>query len=478
MNWYQEIIEGQGKSGVVLYPTPGIAAFMSVTDTPERGEITTRGTGAVSGRTFTVMGSKFYEGHADGSLTGYGIVVNDAKRVSMAAGPTQILLASAGAVYVFDLIANTLTLIPPSNFNGANISFVGYCDGFFIVLQANSNELQVSALLDATSWDLLDVAEVSEFPDNVLSMLVDHDLIWLYGATRSVVYFDAGAPIFPFSPIPGSFIEQGIIAPESRVSLDNSVFWLGGDERGAGIAWRANGYTPQRVSTHATEFAWQGYGTIADAVGYSYQDQGHSFWVLYFPAANKTWVFDAATNQWHERGYWNATNAIMTAHHSWGHTYNFGKHLVGDPTSGRLNEMSISIYSDLGNPIRRVRRSAPIASENQWIFHHQVQIDCEVGLGSQPPLLNGDGTPRGPQLTMDYSDDGGKTWSNELTEDMGQAGKYNRRVMFWRLGRSRDRVYRITGSDPVPYRIIEGYLEATPGFTPAERIPAQYRKVS
>jgi hypothetical protein len=90
---------------------------------------------------------------------------------------------------------------------------------------------------------------------------------------------------------------------------------------------------------------------VADAVGYSYSDQGHGFWVLYFPTADKTWVFDVATQTWHERGFWNAPIAKYNAHRSWNHQYAFGKHLVGDWKTGNVYEMSINALDDFGNPI-------------------------------------------------------------------------------------------------------------------------------
>src|ERR1700685_3758095 len=106
------------------------------------------------------------------------------------------------------------------------------------------------------------------------------------------------------------------------------LFWLGQDSRGAAIAWRANGYTPVRISTHATEFAWQSYSKVSDAISYSYQDQGHTFWHLFFPSANKSWRYDAATGLWHEVAYLNGGTSI--AHLSQCYCFAFGKHLVGD----------------------------------------------------------------------------------------------------------------------------------------------------
>lgn len=566
INWYYEQMEEQAKNPSVLYPTPGTKAFLAVVDSPDRGGITAQDPTSGIDRTFTVAGGIFYEVSSTGAGTPYGNVVNDNSLISICYGPTQVFFASAGASYVFDLTTNVLTRLPDADFDGAKVSFVGYCEGFFIALRANSNKWQVSGLFDATSWDLLDITAISVFPGNALRMMVDHSQVWFWGARQSVVYYLSGN-MFPFDVVESSFIEQGIFAPKSAVRLDNSVFWIGGDDRGRGIGWRANGYTPSRITNYAEEYLWSTFSTISDAEAYSYQDQGHSFWVIYFPTANRTRVYDAATGLWHERAYWNTVSGTFSAHHSRWHTFNFNKHLVGSPFSGELNEMSINFYDDLGNTIRRVRRSAPIANEQQWIFHHQVQIDCETGLGPTPPLtspagpstgpqsfilkdsgnvlweitiddsgllhstvvssgtpstiLLNDNTvaaqswrlgittgglltttlvassfsyafffdmgttpgnkswklsvasgllvtspegpqPRDPQINLRWSDDG-HTWSNTHTANCGQQGKYSARAMFYRLGRSRMRTYEISTTDPIPWRIVGGYLIATGG---------------
>lgn len=484
VNWYPEAIEsGQGKSAMALYPTPGLAQFAEIVPGTPTGGV--RGGIAINGRAFFVAGNLFAEINSAGQLIpgNSGAVANDGLPVSMAASPTQILIASGGVPYVYDLNANTLTSIA-AQLPGITVSMVGFCDGFFLALQANSQEFFVSATESAVIWNLTNFGNVSVFPDNVLTMLVDHREIWLWGASKSVVYYDSGNALFPFDVVPGAFIEQGIAAPGSAVRLDNSVFWLGTDDRGAGIGWRAQGYSPARISNHAVEAAWASYPTIADAVGYSYQDQGHSFWVLYFPSANKTWVYDVSTQMWHERSFRASGSSIDTAHRSRCHVYAFGKHLVGDWGSGNVYQMAIpqasgsgwSFVTDFGNSIQRVRRAPHVSVEQQWTFHHEMQVDVEAGLGPQPPLLDGAGNPRDPQLILRWSDDGGKTWSNERVMNCGQAGAFKTRAIARRLGRSRDRIYEVVATDPIPWRIVDAYLQATPGFTPQERLASQLRK--
>lgn len=351
-----------------------------------------------------------------------------------------------------------------------------YIDGFFIVLKANSQIIQVSQPYDASLWDPTQVAQISVFSDNIVGILADHRQLWLWGTKESQVYYDSGNT-FPFDAIPGGFIEQGSGAAWAQCRLDNSVFWLGQNERGGTIAWRANGYSPARVSNHAVEAQWRTYPEVSDAIGYAWEHNGHAFWQIYFPSANATWVYDAATGMWHERTSWSATYQTFGAHRSAYHVAAFGMHLVGSAASGMVYQMSEGFLDDNGDPIQRIRASPYVFREAHWIIHRHLIIDVEVGLGPQPPLLDGNGNPRSPQLVLQWSDDQGKTWSNGRTLDCGQAGQTRVRVHSWRLGKSRGRIYRVSATDPIPWKFVDAYLEATPGFEVSERLGVQFGKM-
>jgi hypothetical protein len=460
MNWYAEKDEsGQGKSDLQLLPTPGLSVFATIAS-PVRAKL------YANNRLFAVGGSNFYEVFSDGSVSNKGSVGNDGTPASLVAGPIlgsgtfQVLIASAGLAYVYDTVANTLTAVNPANL--PNVSQVAYIDGFFIaLLRSPGNKLQSSASLDATNWNPANSTVVSVFPDSTgLGILSDHRELWVCGPQKSVVYVNTGAIGFPFEPnLANGYIEQGIGAISSMVRLDNSIFWFGQGEQGNGVFWRAQGYTPQRISTHAIETAIQGYATTSDLISYAYQDQGHSFYVNYFPTANKTWVYDAATGLWHERGFF--SNGLFSAHRSRTHQFAFGKHLVGDWNSGNIYQMSIATLTDFGNNIRRVRRAPYISSEGQWIFFDTLEVEAEMGLGPLPPLTDGAGNARDPQGMLRWSDDGAKTWSNERVMNFGQAGNYLTRAREFRLGRawgSRGRVIELAVTDPIPWRITDVYV--------------------
>jgi hypothetical protein len=125
--------------------------------------------------------------------------------------------------------------------------------------------------------------------------------------------------------------------------------------------------------------------------------------------------------------------------------------------------------------IRGYRRSPTLAKDNEWIYFNQLEIDAEVGLGVSaadiamwksvygvPPLVDGDGNARPPQLMLRWSDDAGKTWSKTYMLSVGSLGRYDKRVIKRMLGRGRKRLWEVSWTDPIPWRFADAYLEAEP----------------
>lgn len=489
-NWYPERIEsGQGKSPMALYPSPGLKKFAAIAGFGlggfGRGGF---GTGeiakSISSMLYLPSAARLFavaeypaqqyliEVFVDGKILSRGGMGVPGTRASLAYNnANQLLVASGGRVFLMNLTTNALTEVDTTSLTklqGA-VSQISYTDGYFIALVRKSNKFEISALLDGASWNPLDITGISVFPDFVDSIIVDHREIVVMGPKQSIVYTDSGNANFPFDVVPGGFVEQGVLAPDSLTKLDNSLFWIGGDERGGAMAWRAVGYRPERISNHAIESEWQGYATASDAKAYSFQDKGHTFWHVYFPTANKSWRYDVATSMWHE------VSSGGGAHKSQCHAMAYGKHLVGSPFEGVIYEMSTKYIDDDGAAIIRTRRCPHIFYENERVAHHHLMIDAEMGLGL-PPLLDGQGHQRDPQLFLSWSDDGGHQYGTPRTLNMGRPGARKKRAIAWRLGSSRDRVYEISTNDPLA--IVDGYLEASPGFQPTERLGKQMAKVS
>ena len=290
---------------------------------------------------------------------------------------------------------------------------------------------------------------------------------------------------FPLARIQGAYNEVGCVAPNSIAKLDNSITWLGQDARGRGIVYRANGYQAERISTHAVEYAIQSYTDMTDAVAYSYQQDGHEFYVLNFPLADTTWVFDAATRAWHERR--GLKNGVFTRHRSNCFVNFLGLLVVGDFENGNLYELDLDTFADNGLAQKWLRRWRALPTgQNDFkrTAQHALQLVCETGVGlsgygeDEPllvetgvellvsadlPLLLGNPFTEGadPQVMLRWSDDGGHTWSAEHWRSMGLLGRSQTRVIWRRLGMTnklRDRVYEVSGTAPVKVAIMGAEL--------------------
>jgi hypothetical protein len=447
VNLFPEIVPEGGKEPAFLQRAPGLTRLATLGTGPIRGMWQFGNYGyAVSGNTLFQINSA-WNAIPKGTVLGSG-------PVSMADNGTQLFVAANPEGYIYNVVTDTFQQITDPDFPGA-VS-VGYIDGYFVFNEPNSQKIWVTALLEGTIIDPLEFASAEGSPDGVVAVFVDHREVWVFGTNSTEVWYDAGLLDFPLTRIQGAYNELGCAAPYSVAKMDNQVYWLGKDARGQGIVYRAAGYMGQRVSTHAIEWQMQEYADISDAVGYTYQQDGHNFYVLNFPTANTTWVFDVATGAWHERASFD--NGQFNRHRGNSQMYFNSQNIVGDYENGKIYKFDLEVYADDNEPQKWLRswRALPTGANNlARTIQHSLQLDCETGVG----LNNGQGSD--PQVMLRWSDDGGHTWSNEHWRSMGAIGRFGKRTIWRRLGATmkiRDRVYEASGTDPVRIYIMGAEL--------------------
>ena len=388
VNLFPEIIPEGGKEAAFLQRCAGLRLVATV------GEGPVRGLWKFGDYLYIASGGKLYRADGNFAVTEIG-PINGSGPVSMSDNGVQLFVACNPDAFIYNATTGTFAQITDPDFPGAVT--VGYLDGYFVFNEPNSQRFWVTSLNDGSDVDPLDFASAEGNPDNIVSLMVDHREVWLFGNNTIEVWYNAGAPDFPLERIQGAFMETGCLSPYSVAKLDNSVFWLGSDARGNGMVYRNNGYNVVRVSTHAIEWQIQQYGVLNDAVGYSYQQDGHSFYVLTFPTANATWCYDVATNAWHERAGW---DGVQFVRHRSNCQSNFaGKVIVGDWETGALYEVDPNVYDDNGDTQRWLRswRALPTGQNNlKRTAHHTLQLDVESGFVSQPMNVELISNPGGP----------------------------------------------------------------------------------
>ena len=283
--------------------------------------------------------------------------------------------------------------------------------------------------------------------------------MFLLGEFTAEMWTDVGNVIpgiisFPFQRVTGTSVQHGIAAPFSVARFGEQFAFVSQDSRGQNIIGVMQGYSFKRISTHAVEQTLMNQ-YIADAVAYTYQLDGHEFYVVTFPTINITWVFDLNSEMWHKWLSWDGTQ--FNRHRSnCGAIFN-NVYLVGDYQNGQIYQLDNAVYTEAGNTIRRLRRCPHLVTDLQRQYFAELQIQFQPGVG----LETGQG--QNPQAMLRWSNDGGSTYSNEHWCTIGAVGKYKNRAIWRRLGTARDRIYEVSISDPVKAVIVSANLKAEEG---------------
>lgn len=442
VNLFPEIQPPGAKVPLALFGTPGLKLHANVGTGPVRGMLRMDcGCAPGSGDLYIVSGNSLYRLSSNGDVLNMGGIPG-VGFVQMSTNGTQIaILAGTGENDLYIATRTTLTQVTDADYPGA--SSVTFLDGFFVFTEPDSGRFFISGSYDGTTFDALEFATAEGDPDNLVGCIVDHRELWLFGDKTTEVWYNSGATDFPFERVSGAYIERGTIALRSIVKLDNSVIWVGDDR----VVYRADGYTPRRISTHAIENVLSEYRGLGDLIAFAYTQNGHAFYVLKKPD-EFTFVYDVATDFWHERESHDRVDyRVSTFETAFNHL------LVGDDRNGNIYELDLHFYTENGETFVSRAAGPPLWAEGETAIANTLIIGFEPGVG----LTTGQGSD--PKAMLRWSDDGGKTWSNEKWRSIGPKGHYKRRAKWDRMGQFRMRVYEVAISDPIK-RVIDSVAVA------------------
>lgn len=446
VNAYAEREPSDAKSPVAIFGAPGIAQFATCGSGPVRGM------DFMNGVLYVVSGHILYSVDENGAATPLGGSVSGNNFVCMTNNGTQILILNGQFGYIYSA-ASGFQIITSSNFHASSQGT--FFDTYFVMAWDGTNKWFISGSLDGTSYSGTDFASAEVAPDWVLAVINQQENLLIFGQTTIETWYDAGSVNFPFQRIDGGTIERGCAAALTPIKEDNSVFFLGNDL----IFYRLDGVLPRRISTHAIEDAWQKYDTVSDAYCFSYTFNGHKFIVLTFPSANATWVHDISTGLWHERESWNMNNISYGRWRASTAKQAYGKILVGDAFSGAIGYLDESVATEYGNTIQVEMVTPIIHDDRKRVFISRFELDVEQGRGA----TTGQGSD--PIIMLSWADDGGRVFNSpQLFNGLGKLGEYRKRVFWRRLGQTRNRVWKVTISDPVPRVVISAHADLSVGM--------------
>ncbi len=497
INYFPELNPKFALTPVTHYQRPGLVPIANVGTGPIRCLWRTSRAGGISYSTtqyppgFVVSGSEVFQINSDWSFTKLGNVSPNKTNICSIVdnGLQGMVVDGSPSGWYWNLVPTPTQMVefpnnptqyaqiedPTGLWEGADK--LDYIDTFILFNIPGTNLFGSTLSNQIVPFDGTYYAAKTDYPDLLVSLVVNRHEFLLMGQLKSETWYDAGNALFPFAELPGSFIEHGVAAKYSPATQDISTFWLAQNLQGTGMVMRYRGYITTRVSNHAVEFAIREMAAtvgISDAIGYTYQQDGHVFYVLHFPAGDQTWVYDDSmgdpANAWHQQA-WTDSNGNLHRHR--GNCYAFinGENVVGDWENNTIYKMDLNRYSDTVNGVKTPltcictfpQIGGAMGPNGQMMEYDgkRMQINAFLadfegggGIGSEAA---------GEEqnfISLRMSRDRGKTWGNPVVQDAGVQGDYTAQPV-WRInGIERYPVFELSHSIEGPAALNGAWVEA------------------
>lgn len=380
---------------------------------------------------------------------------------------SQLLVVDGYSLYSCPLSAANedlaLTQVNIPNQAGTDIPVlptdIAFLGGRIIINSTNSDQCYYTDLygLNGTPGSTTSAFNNANFitaentSDIVVGIISVNGNVWVFGPRSYQVYQYNDNKFNPFISVSTAGNQIGCKAKETIVTINNNVFWLGASNAGENTIFVSNGISNiERISSNVIEREISLMTTTSDAIGQTWSRNGHTFYSISFPSANRTFVYDLSTKRWHNRSSRNALTNISSIWEPQFATLAYGKIMFGTYTKSALIYLDDNKYTEFdGRPIVKTRISPVIISQFSNVMFNEFELECNIGTTD---LLVGQGSD--PQIMLQVSKDGGYTWGLEKWRSMGRTGQYQLRTKWIGLGLGRLFVVKVSVSDPIKFVII------------------------
>lgn len=445
VNVYLEFRREDDKTRIVALGTPGLDLLIN------SGGYVSRGNYVLGDYLYFVAGTNLYRMDYQGTISAsLGTLLTQTGRVAFSDNGIELIVVDGTYGYILTLATLVFARITDVDFPGADT--VTFLDGRFFVNDPGTGAFYGSAAYNGASWSATDFATAESSPDQLMSVSQDRGGLVLWGTNNAEFWQNIGGSGFPYAATGGANAEYGLAARFSLAQWENGQIGLLRNKLGQLQVGTLNGFTINRVSDDDWETEVNDYATTSDAIGSSYRIGGHPFYLLNFPTADRSWLYDGATQQWTVVNSWGLNR------HRVEQAIPFAGMVVGsDFENGKFYTYDLETYDENGDPLVREIISRHQIKAPTYEIHpiNMLQLDFERGVG----IPTGQGSD--PQVMLQVSKDGGHTWGNERWTSIGAIGNYKARARFPKLGIAfnGDWTFRTRFSDPAKFALLGAAIQ-------------------
>jgi hypothetical protein len=453
-------LEYTGPKSAIYRKAPGLSIADPATFISQASiAVGNRGMFWLNGTIFSVLGDTIYWAKAASQTSGsLGPIANDNQPVTFAASRTQLVICSAKIPYL--IILATPSLSGAITWPGVDIAAVAYCNTYFLFLAEAGNGFYYSEPGDANSGTAINLAVEETHASKFHMILVVNNQPWLFGDLFIQPFFQTQDTANPFLPNLSAAIPVGSTAKFGPIDIRGTICWIGQSDEGGASAYRASGYSAQRISPQGIDSRWSSGLSLSGARSWSLEWQGHLCWRVWFPASNETWQYDLTTDDWTRVASWDLVDGKFTAHLGCASVFDAdsGRVLMGSRVDGSVYVISPSYVDDDGVQMHWKRKAPAIINEDKLTGYpaFELVVNSGAGDGTAASSTNSD---RDPLIGLRYSKNGGNDWSATINRTMGQMGAYLTRLRWMGLGTHRRFQIEVSGEASVPLAIHDALLE-------------------
>lgn len=412
-------------------PFPGLLSFGSA------GSGYARGLCVYNGNLYSVVGTELYKFNSNGSSTLVGTIPGSDRVTMVDDGGNLVIATGSTKPYQYD----GTTITAGTDADLPNAKTVAHINDR--VIYESTNGLYFADLSIPLTVNSANVLLANTRSDDVQAVVTHRQQVFSFGTNTIEPSYFTGSGTPPYSRVNNSVQEIGTSSPYSISTNKDFIYFLGTDKR----VYRVSGLNSQPIDNPAIGQEIQKYDSVSNAYGVCITADGQNWYLLSFPDANRTWLYNESSGLWTSLAF--GTDDSQHLISDYANVY--GKHLVSDRRNGNIYELDFDTFTDNGDAIQRQRVTQAIDSRmlgggaGKQLYMNYLELEFETGTS----LVSAEA-----QIIMQYSDDDGRTWSQEYWQSIGEQGDFEKRVRWFGFERFYKRRFRFTMTDPIKLVLI------------------------
>lgn len=371
-----------------------------------------------------------------------GDVFNKGQIVSFAPWDTSVYGANGGRMV--EIPASGTTSFIADDDAPTTVSWVAEIDKYLVANEDDTERFWWSEISLPKDWQANYASAETKF-DLLKSMSVSGAELYLWGDKTIELWATTGSTTTPFARELQGYVDSGIGARFSLAFCGGRWFFIDDLAQILHMVGRETRVFSPTLNTYIQNH----FDVISDAIGHRIVFGGNEYYMISFPAEEKTIICDVQKGGWYELGYWKSSKAVFQHYLSSGACYatNWKMMLVGDRRTGKIYKLDPNTHTDDDDTQRSMLRTPRDDSGAPGVTKHQKSLTISLVRTATPTDMSD------VELTIKWRDNDNTEWKNERTLTMGVPGKTGLTKTIKSLGMYKNRQYEIVMHGDNPFAI-------------------------